>query len=127
MGTSKRRTHILATITSAGLAGLPRSAGGSAFIPVLRLTLIVTLMLGLLLLTPTSSTGITKPDKQKGRSIAPSIDRSPSRQLTLTEMKAAQDRLEEMGYGTGRVDGVTKDVTRTALVAFQKWEGRKVT
>jgi hypothetical protein len=126
MGIPKRRTHTLATITSAGLAGLPRSSGG-AFTPVLRLTLIVTLMLSLLLLTPTISSGITKPDKQKRRSSARSIDRSPSRQLTLAEMRAAEDRLEEMGYGTGRVEGVTDDVTRNALVAFQKWESRKVT
>src|SRR5437867_8869587 len=32
-----------------------------------------------------------------------------------------------MGYGTGRVDGVIDGVTRNALIAFQKWEGRKVT
>ena len=126
MGIPKRRTHILANITSAGLADLRRSSG-RAFIPVLRLTPIVTLMLSLLLLTSTNSSGITKPDKQKGRSIFRSIDRSPSRQLTLAEMRTAADRLEEMGYGTGRVDGVTRDVTRNALVAFQKWEGRKVT
>ena len=84
-------------------------------------------MLSVLLLTPTNSPGITKPDKQKSRSTARSIDRSPSRQLTLAEMKAAEDRLEEMGYGTSRVAGVTDELTRNALVAFQKWEGRKVT
>src|SRR5437867_515023 len=32
-----------------------------------------------------------------------------------------------MGYGTGRVDVVIDGVTRNALIAFQKWEGRKVT
>jgi peptidoglycan hydrolase-like protein with peptidoglycan-binding domain len=32
-----------------------------------------------------------------------------------------------MGYGTGRADGVIDDATRTALIAFQKWEGLKVT
>jgi len=42
-------------------------------------------------------------------------------------MKEAEGRLSEMGYGTGRVDGVIDGVTRNALVAFQKWEGRKVT
>ena len=127
MGTSKRRTHTTATTTSAGLAGLPRSEGGTNFIPTLRLTLIVTLMLSLLLIIPSNSSGTTKTDKRKGRSIASLSDRASGRPLTHTEMKAAEDRLAEMGYGTGRIDGVTDNVTRNALVAFQKWEGRKVT
>ena len=42
-------------------------------------------------------------------------------------MKTAESRLKEMGYGTGPVDGVVDDLTRNALIAFQKWEGRKVT
>jgi peptidoglycan hydrolase-like protein with peptidoglycan-binding domain len=89
----------------------------------LHLTLIATLMLGLLLLIPTNSSGMTKADKRKGRS----IDRAASRQLTRPEVEAAEGRLAEMGYGTGRVDGVNDDATRNALIAFQKWEGRKVT
>lgn len=32
-----------------------------------------------------------------------------------------------MGYWTGAVDGVFDSVTRAALIAFQKWEGRAVT
>jgi peptidoglycan hydrolase-like protein with peptidoglycan-binding domain len=47
--------------------------------------------------------------------------------LKQAEMKEAEARLAEMGYGTGRVDGVIDGVTRNALIAFQKWEGRKVT
>ena len=43
-----------------------------------------------------------------------------SRSLTRAEMKEAEQRLADLGYGTGRVD-------RNALIAFQKWEGRKVT
>jgi hypothetical protein len=42
-------------------------------------------------------------------------------------MKAAEERLAEMGYGTGRVDGAIDGVERNALIAFQKWEGREVT
>jgi len=42
-------------------------------------------------------------------------------------MKEAERRLSEMGYWTGRVDGVFDGTTRTGLIAFQKWEGRKVT
>src|SRR6185503_5318834 len=55
------------------------------------------------------------------------VGRATSRPLTRAEMKAAEERLAEMGYGTGPVDGVIDGVTQTALVAFQKWEGRKVT
>jgi hypothetical protein len=84
-------------------------------------------MLSGLLLTPTNSSGITKADKRKGRSIARSIDRAPSRPLTRAEIETAEGRLAEMGYGTGRVDGVIDGLTRSALIAFQKWEGRKVT
>ena len=83
---------------------------------------IVTIMLSLLFLTPSSSSAITKTNKRK----AHSIDRARSRPLTRAEMKAAEDRLAEMGYGTGPVDGVIDDLTRNALIAFQKWEGRRV-
>ena len=75
----------------------------------------VFLILSLLLLTPTESPAITKRDKRKNRS------------LNRGDVKQAEARLAEMGYGTGRVDGVIDGVTRNALVAFQKWEGRKVT
>lgn len=46
---------------------------------------------------------------------------------TRTELKQAEERLSEMGYGPGKVDGVIDDVSRNAVIAFQKWEGRKVT
>jgi hypothetical protein len=42
-------------------------------------------------------------------------------------MKEAEARLSEMGFGTGRVDGVIDPITRNALIAFQKYEGREVT
>jgi len=77
------------------------------------------MMLSLFLLTPTNSSGITKTDKRKGH--------APNPQLTRAEAKEAERRLSEMGYWTGPVDGVIDGVTQTALVAFQKWEGRKVT
>lgn len=63
------------------------------------------LILCLLLLIPSASTAATKADKRKGRS------------LTRAEMKQAATRLSEMGYGTGR----------NALVAFEKYEGRRIT
>ena len=51
----------------------------------------------------------------------------PSRPLTRSEMREAEQRLAEMSYTTGKVDGVIDEVTRRALIVFQKWEGRKVT
>src|SRR6266446_314887 len=75
----------------------------------------VFLTLSLVLLTPLHSFAVTKPGNHKGRSANHSLSR--------VEVKEAEARLSEMGYGTGR-DGV---IDRNALVAFQKWEGRKVT
>jgi len=108
MGTLKRRTYPLIL-----------TRRDTDFISTLRLMLSVTLMLTLLLLIPTNSSGITKPDKRKGH--------APNPQLTRAEVKEAEARLSEMGYWTGPVDGVIDGVTQTALVAYQKWEGRKIT
>lgn len=66
-------------------------------------TIITTLLA--ILLGPIGASAITKPDKRKGV------------QPTRTELRQAQARLSEMGYGKGR----------NAVVAFQKYEGRKAT
>jgi peptidoglycan hydrolase-like protein with peptidoglycan-binding domain len=50
--------------------------------------------------------------------------RSLTRSLSRAEVKQAEARLAEMGYGPGRVDGVIDTVSRIALIAFQKYEGR---
>ncbi len=84
-----------------------------------KLASAVFLMLSLLLLTPTESSAITKADKHKGH--------PPNQPLKRAEVKEAEHRLAEMGYGTGRVDGVFDGATRNALIAFQKYEGREVT
>ncbi len=47
--------------------------------------------------------------------------------LTRAEIKAAERRLADLGYWTGPVDGVFDEATRSALIAFQKWEGRAIT
>ncbi|HEV8428891.1 MAG TPA: L,D-transpeptidase family protein [Pyrinomonadaceae bacterium] len=78
-----------------------------------RLAAVVVLTTGLLLSTSPESVAKTK-----------KRDRGP---LTRFELKAAERRLSEMGFWTGRVDGVIDNVTRSALIAFQKWEGRRVT
>jgi peptidoglycan hydrolase-like protein with peptidoglycan-binding domain len=57
-------------------------------------------------------------------SIAKKRDGAP---LKTRELKEAEQRLNEMGYSTGRVDGVIDSTTRQALITLQKWEGRKIT
>jgi lipoprotein-anchoring transpeptidase ErfK/SrfK len=47
--------------------------------------------------------------------------------LTRTQIKEAEQRLSDLGYWTGNVDGVFDAATQSALVAFQKWEGRDIT
>ena len=73
------------------------------------------LTIALLVLTSTESAANTKAKKR---------DSGP---LTCTEVKEAERRLSEMGYWTGRLDGVIDNATQTAVIAFQKWEGRKTT
>ncbi len=47
--------------------------------------------------------------------------------LTRVETREAERKLSDLGYWTGPVDGVFDAGTRSALIAFQKWEGREVT
>jgi len=47
--------------------------------------------------------------------------------LTRAQTKEAERRLADMGYWTGALDGVFDQSTRSALIAFQKWERRPVT
>ena len=58
---------------------------------------------------------------------APSRAAQTSKTLTRAQMKEAERRLAEMGYWTGAVDGRFDSATRSALIAFQKWEGRTIT
>ena len=46
--------------------------------------------------------------------------------LTRAEIKEAERGLRELGYWTGPVDGVFDTASQSALIAFQKWEGRTV-
>lgn len=53
----------------------------------------------------------------------------PGREAALTRMqiKEAEQRLAALGYWAGPVDGVFDAGSRSALIAFQKYEGRPVT
>ena len=46
--------------------------------------------------------------------------------LSRAETKEAERKLNELGYWTGPVDGVLDTATKSALIAFQKWEGRPI-
>ena len=43
------------------------------------------------------------------------------------EIRQAEERLSALGYWTGPIDGRLDEVSRSALVAFQKIDGRKAT
>jgi N-acetylmuramoyl-L-alanine amidase len=47
--------------------------------------------------------------------------------LNRAQTREAERRLSDMGYWTGAVDGLFDPATRSALIAFQKWEGRPIT
>jgi N-acetylmuramoyl-L-alanine amidase len=47
--------------------------------------------------------------------------------LTQAQSREAERLLSDMGYWTGAVDGVFDPATRSAFIAFQKWEGRPIT
>ena len=47
--------------------------------------------------------------------------------LTPSQIREAEQRLSELGYWTGPIDGRLDDGTKSALIAFQKWEGRPLT
>jgi len=47
--------------------------------------------------------------------------------LTRAGIREAERKLSELGYWTGAVDGVFDTGSRSALIAFQKWEGRPAT
>jgi hypothetical protein len=46
--------------------------------------------------------------------------------LSRAQRLEAERGLSNMGYWTGPVDGVIDEATRSALISFQKWEGRTV-
>lgn len=47
--------------------------------------------------------------------------------LTRAQIKVAETQLAELGYWTGPIDGIFDAGSRSALIAFQKWEGRQTT
>lgn len=79
-----------------------------------RFSLVVAIVAVLFITTPSFATA--KNNKRK-TTVA----------VTRGEAKEAEARLAEMGYPTGKVDGVIDSSTRSGLILFQKWEGRRIT
>lgn len=47
--------------------------------------------------------------------------------LTRGQIREAEQSLSNLGYWTGPIDGIFDAGSQSALIAFQKWEGRKAT
>ena len=60
-------------------------------------------------------------------SIVSAQQRGKDASLTWAQTREAERLLSDMGYWTGAVDGSLDPATRSALIAFQKWEGRIIT
>jgi len=58
---------------------------------------------------------------------APQSAQAQKASLTRPQTKEAEQKLADLGYWTGAIDGVVDPATRAALIAFQKWEGRALT
>ena len=52
---------------------------------------------------------------------------TPNAILTREQIRETERRLSSLGYWTGPVDGRFDQASRSALIAFQKWEGRTIT
>jgi hypothetical protein len=81
-----------------------------------KLTISVLLTLFLLVLNSTPYKASTSQGRKR-----------PNRAPNRVESREAEKRLSDMRYWTGRIDGEIDPVTRAALIAFQKMEGRKTT
>ena len=84
----------------------------TASAPKIRMKFLLTICL-LLISTPTIATAQQRVKQDAG--------------LTRAQTREAERRLSDLGYWTGAVDGLFDPATRSALIAFQKWEGRPIT
>ena len=81
----------------------------------------------LLISTPASASAHQKTLGSKQTAVGRTETRLLHTSLTRAQATEAEEKLSELGYWTGAVDGVFDPATRSALIAFQKWEGRPVT
>ena len=81
----------------------------------------------LLISTPAIAGAQQKTVGSKQKAVGRIDTRLPHTSLTRAQTREAERRLSDMGYWTGAVDGRFDPATRSALIAFQKWEGRPIT
>ena len=56
-----------------------------------------------------------------------SFAQRPNAHVTRAQIRNAEQKLSHLGYWTGPIDGLFDQASRSALTAFQKYEGRAVT
>jgi hypothetical protein len=86
------------------------------------------LMLGFVCAGVVSSSGPVEASTKGGtKASAEQVKSKRSRRprITAKEIREAEQLLSDLGYWTGKVDGVLDTASRQALVAFQKVEGRE--
>lgn len=81
----------------------------------------------LLISTAASASGQRTTVGSKQKAVGKAETRLPHTSLTRAQTREAERRLSDLGYWTGAVDGLFDPATRSALIAFQKWEGRPTT
>lgn len=81
----------------------------------------------LLIATPAIATAQKKTEGSKQKAVGRTETLLRHTSLTRAQTREAERRLSDMGYWTGAVDGLFDPATRSALIAFQKWEGRPIT
>jgi lipoprotein-anchoring transpeptidase ErfK/SrfK len=84
----------------------------------------VRLLASVMLLALAAPTGW--PARRSGGSLAVAADRPHRKQakLSAANIREAEQRLSDLGYWTGPIDGVLDAGSSQALIAFQKVEGR---
>ena len=94
--------------------------------PKLKMKSVFTICL-LLISTSAIASAQQKTVGSKQKAVGRAETRLPHTSLTRAQRREAERRLSDMGYWTGAVDGLFDPATRSALIAFQKWEGRPIT
>jgi N-acetylmuramoyl-L-alanine amidase len=85
------------------------------------------LTLCLLLIATAASASAVQPKGSKQKALGRAQTRLEQASLSRAQTKEAERRLAEMGYWTGAIDGLLDQATRSALIAFQKYEGHHIT
>lgn len=93
-------------------------------LPKIKMKFLLTICL---LLIATAGTASAQRQFVGGGRSAVGSKETRSSLLSRAQTRDAERRLAEMGYWTGAVDGILDTATRSALIAFQKYEGRPIT